>query len=72
MATEDNNKKKTRRENLAGYFYDISKLTYAALVLGGIVPVLTKTKVEINILAIVFGIFMSFVFAYFANKILKS
>ena len=72
MATEDNNKKKTRREKLAGYFYDISKLTYAALVLGGIVPVLTKTKVEINILAIVFGIFMSFVFAYFDNKILKS
>lgn len=72
MAAENNDKKQTRREKLAGYFYDISKLTYAALVLGGIVLVLTKTNVRINILAIVFGILMSYVFAYFANKILKS
>ena len=72
MAAENNDKKKTRREKLAGYFYDISKLTYAALVLGGVVPVLTKTNVRINILAIVFGILMSYVFAYFANKILQS
>ena len=72
MAAENNDKKQTRREKLAGYFYDISKLTYAALVLGGIVPALTKTTVRINILAIVFGILMSYVFAYFANKILKS
>ncbi|WP_262279357.1 hypothetical protein [Hallella absiana] len=72
MAAENNDKKQTRREKLAGYFYDISKLTYAALVLGGIVPALTKMNVRINILAIVFGILMSYVFAYFANKILKS
>lgn len=32
---DEKDKIKSRKEKLAGYFYDLSKLTFAALVLGG-------------------------------------
>lgn len=35
---ETKEKDRTRREKLAGYFFDLSKLIFAALVLGGITP----------------------------------
>lgn len=35
---ENKEKNKTRREKLATYFFDLSKLVFAALVLGGITP----------------------------------
>lgn len=34
---EGKEKDKTRREKLAGYFFNLSQLTYTALVLGGMV-----------------------------------
>ena len=48
--TETKEKDKTRRDKLAGYFFDLSKLIFAALVLGGI---------------------STYMFANFANRILK-
>ena len=38
---DEKDKMKTRKEKLAGYFYDLSKLIFTGLVLGGIVPVFT-------------------------------
>ena len=32
-------KDKTRREKLAGYFFDLSKLSFAGLVVGGMVSI---------------------------------
>ena len=61
----------TRREKLAGYFFDLSKLVFAALVLGGITPLFTNVSNEINWSTIVLGIFSTYIFANFANRILK-
>lgn len=64
-------KDKVRREKLAGYFFDLSKLIFAALVLGGITPLFTNTSNDINWITILLGVFSTFIFANFANKILK-
>lgn len=68
---EGREKDRVRREKLAGYFFDLSKLIFAALVLGGITPVFTDTLNEINWITILLGIFSTFIFANFANRILK-
>ena len=40
---KNNEKDKTRREKLAGYFFNLSQLTFAALVLGGFTPIFTES-----------------------------
>lgn len=50
---------KTRREKLAGYFFDISKLIFAALVLGSITPLFTNISNEINWVTIIFRYFFN-------------
>ena len=35
---DEKDKMKTRKEKLAGYFYDLSKLIFTAMVLGGMSP----------------------------------
>ena len=64
-------KDKTRRERLAGYFFDLSKLVFAALVLGGITPLFTNEPNKMNWVTIILGIFSTFILANFANRILK-
>ena len=49
-------KDKTRRERLAGYFFDLSKLVFAALVLGGITPLFTNEPNKMNWVTIILGI----------------
>jgi hypothetical protein len=68
---ENKEKNKTRREKLATYFFDLSKLVFAALVLGGITPLFTNTANKINWATIVLGVFSTYIFANFANRILK-
>jgi hypothetical protein len=68
---EGKEKDKTRREKLANYFFDLSKLVFAALVLGGITPLFTNVSDGINWTTIVLGIFSTYMFANFANRILK-
>lgn len=36
----------TRREKLAGYFFDLSKLTFAGLVIGIILPLFTNAEIQ--------------------------
>lgn len=38
---DEKDKMKTRKEKLAGYFYDLSKLIFTAMVLGGMSPLYT-------------------------------
>lgn len=64
-------KDKTRRDKLAGYFFDLSKLIFAALVLGGITPLFTNISNGINWSTIVLGVISTYMFANFANRILK-
>ena len=61
----------TRREKLAGYFFDLSKLIFAGMVIGLILPLLSDTEnAKWGILA-VFGIILTTLSALLANKILK-
>lgn len=69
--TERKEKDKTRREKLAGYFFDSSKLILAGVVIGGITPLYSDDTKEINVYVIIAGIVATILLAWIANKILK-
>lgn len=68
---EVNEKDKTRRERLAGYFFDLSKLSFAGLVIGVVIPLYSDLSNENNWYSICTGILLTIISAVFANKILK-
>lgn len=68
---EGKEKEKLSRETLGKYFYDLSKLSFTALFLGGGVTLVMDYK-NANYWALVsFGAFASFILAYIGYKILK-
>ena len=69
--TEAKEKDKTRRDKLAGYFFDLSKLIFAVLVSGGITPLFTNISDGINWSTLVLGVISTYMFANFATRILK-
>jgi len=69
--TEVKEQNKVRREKLVGYFFNLSQLTFAGLVLGGLSPLITDNIEKISIVPIIFGTFAIYFFAFFANRILK-
>lgn len=65
-------RKQKRREMLAGYFFDLSKLMCSGVVVGGLSPLFTGDEMGIfNYLFISFGFTATVLFAYFGNEILK-
>lgn len=64
-------KDKTRKEKLAGYFFDLSKLSFAGLVIGVVMPLYSNVNDENNWYSICTGIILTITSALFANKILK-
>ena len=68
---ETKEKNKTRREKLAGYFFDLSKLTFAGLVVGSVTPLFMDTLDAVNWGTLILGGFVTCAFAFFANRILK-
>ena len=64
-------KDKTRRERLAGYFFDLSKLSFAGLIIGVVIPLYSDLSNENNWYSICTGILLTIISAFFANKILK-
>ena len=68
---DEKDKVKTRKEKLAGYFYNISQLTFTGTGLGGFLPLLKGDTGLENISVLIFGIVMTAVFAFVANRILK-
>lgn len=62
--------KKLKKETMAKYFYDLSKLTFAAMVLGGIISFLQGTEIKWGIIAIM-GCVLAIVLASIGNSILK-
>ena len=68
---EGKEKDKTRREKLAGYFFDTSKLILAGVVIGGITPLYSDNAKEINLYVIIAGVIATILLARIANKILK-
>ena len=68
---ETKEKKKIRREKIAGYFLNLSQLTFVALVLGGITPLYLDVEHTISWYLLSAGVLTSYVFLMIANNILK-
>ncbi|WP_455600858.1 hypothetical protein [Bacteroides rodentium] len=68
---EGREKDKVRKEKLAGYFFDLSKLSFAGLVIGVVIPLYSNISDENNWYSICTGIILSVISALLANKILK-
>ena len=68
---EGKEKDKTRREKLAGYFFVLSKLSFAGLVISIILPLFSNVENTILWLAALFGTVLTISSAMLANKILK-
>lgn len=71
VTEEKKERQKVRREKRAGLFYDLCKLTFAGVVIGGITPLFSKSINELEWGTIVFGMIASAVFAFIADRILK-
>lgn len=69
---ERKERRKTREDNLAKYLYDLSKLTFAGLVIGGLMNLIQSEEADwINVATIVFGIILFIILAMISNNILK-
>lgn len=64
-------KDKVRREKLAGYFFDLSKLSFTGLVVSVILPLFSNVENVIMWLVALFGMILTISSALLANKILK-
>lgn len=64
-------RQKTRRENLSKFFYDLAKLVFAGVVIGGIIQ-LYGNPTDWNLwVMVIMGTMVTYLIAYFANNILK-
>lgn len=65
-------KDKTRKEKLAGYFFNLSQLTYTALVLGAMVMLFQGDKINL-VLFVMFlvGCLLAYSLAKVGNNLLK-
>ena len=63
-------KDKVRREKLASYFYDSSKLILAGVVIGGLTPIYTNNMNDVNWGVIWIGSVATILLAWIGNKIL--
>lgn len=68
---ETREKDKVRREKLAGYFFNLSQLTFVALVLGGVTPLYTNIEIGINWYVLIAGAALTVILANIGNLILK-
>lgn len=69
---EAKEKIRSRKDALAKYFFDLSKLTFTALVLGGILSFFQGEAFSMTLgLMIVFGIIAAIFLARIGNNILK-
>lgn len=71
IAKEHKEKDKVRKEKIAGYFFDLSKLSFAGLVIGVILPLFTYVGDYKIWCAASLGMLLTIMSALFANKILK-
>ncbi len=62
---------KTRREKLAGYFFNLSQLAFASLVIGWITPFSSNANATQNWTVLIGGILFTVLFAFIGNRILR-
>ena len=60
-----------RKEKLAAYLYDLSKLSFGGVVIGASLTWLNDTGNTLYIIAIVVGLLIAIEFAIIANELLK-
>lgn len=69
---EEKEKRKTSREELGKFFYDLAKTTFAVMVLGNVVAMATAEDMGIAAISVlVFGVYLTFCLAYIGNRVLK-
>ena len=68
---ETKEKEKSSRENLGKLFYDLAKTSYAAMVLGGIVPLFDKKQQIDTFPLMCSGIVLTFFFIMIGYYIFK-
>lgn len=68
--SEQKERDRVRREKLAGYFFDLSKLSFAGLVISIILPLLSDVENIIMWMVAFFGLVLTASSALLANKIL--
>lgn len=72
LKKEIKEKDKTRKENLAKYFLDLSKLTFVALVLGSMTSMYVEWETsKTNWYLLVFGVAFTIILGIIGNRILK-
>lgn len=68
---EDKERNKTARECLGKFFYDLAKTCFLVMVAGNAVTIYSDGELKIfNITSIIIGLFLTWLFAYIANKVL--
>lgn len=70
ITEEEKENQKIRKEKLGGYFLDMSKLTFGAVVLGGIATIFHHNS-WIEVISILIGCAMTATFGMIGNNFLK-
>lgn len=65
-------RKRTARDRLAAYFFDMSKLAFGGVVIGVGVAYLSDTSNKPLFWVFLFGIYLTCMFAYLAYRILRN
>jgi hypothetical protein len=71
LKKENKERDKVRKEKLAGYFLNLSQLTFVALVLGGVTPLYADDGAKLDLFIIVTGAILTLMFASVGSRILK-
>lgn len=69
---ESKEKEKLSREILGKYFYDLSKLSFAAMVLGVVVPWFSEKSNFDYLILLVIGLLTTAFLGFFGYKIIKN
>ena len=69
---ESKQKEKLSREILGKYFYDLSKLSFAAMVLGVVVPWFSEKSNFDYLILLVIGLLTTAFLGFFGYKIIKN
>ena len=71
LKKETKERDKVRKEKLAGYFLNLSQLTFVALVLGGITPLYINEEHVVSWMLLGAGAMMTMLFGIAGYRILK-
>ena len=71
LKKENKERDKVRKEKLAGYFLNLSQLTFVALVLGGVTPLYADDGAKLDLFIIITGAILTLMFASVGSRILK-